>query len=313
MLVADIGLGDGIRQQLVAFVWKFSQRNHFMHASYPSVTMQIPHGWSDSEDAQLFFRELRKASSSILLLDYDGTLSPFQDDRLQTKFYDGVRERLEHLLSLSQTRVVLVSGRKAKELQSLVALSRPIEIWGSHGREHLALDGSYEAEPLTAFEEKALQEAISELTRIYDTDMLECKINSISIHWRKTSGIKPEVEAHVEQLYQRLVSAQTTEGSLQMLGFDGGIELRVGSGDKGDAVNTVLAGAASGTISAFLGDDLTDENAFRALLDHPHQATRLPVLVRQEPRPSLAQLWLSPPEELLCFLDEWIRSVESSR
>jgi trehalose-phosphatase len=275
--------------------------------------MQTPQSWSDSESAKLFFEKLRRASCSILLLDYDGTLSPFQEDRLQTKFYNGVRERIEHLLSLSQTRVVLISGRKARELQSLVALSRPIEIWGSHGRELLALDGSYKAEPLTAFEEKALKEATSDLSHIYDAEWLECKVNSIAIHWRKTSGVKAEVEAHVERLYRQLLSAQTTEGSLQKLPFDGGIELRVGSGDKGDAVTMVLADAPIGTVSAFLGDDLTDENAFRALLSQPQDVGHLPVLVRKEPRPTLAELWLSPPEELICFLDEWIRSVESSR
>lgn len=275
--------------------------------------MQIPHGWSNSETAQLFFRELHKASSSILLLDYDGTLAPFQENRLQTKFYDGVRERLEHLLTLAQTRVVLISGRKAKELQSLAALTKPIEIWGAHGREHLALDGSCKSEPLTTFEKKALHDATNELSRIYDTEMLESKINSIAIHWRKTPGTKAEIEANVERLYRQLVSAQRTDGSLRKLPFDGGIELRVGSGDKGDAVNRVLADASIGTVSAFLGDDLTDENAFRALLDQHQDATHLPVLVRKEARPTLARLWLSPPEELLDFLDKWIRSVESSR
>ena len=54
---------------------------------------------------------------------------------------------------------------------------------------------------------------------------------------------------------------------------------------------------------AYLGDDLTDEDAFRAV------ATRgLGILVRQELRKTAAVAWLRPPEELLDFLHRWARA-----
>ena len=63
----------------------------------------------------------------------------------------------------------------------------------------------------------------------------------------------------------------------------------------------VLSGAPPGTVAAYLGDDLTDEDAFRAL---PEGA--LGVLVREELRPTDAGAWVRPPEGLLDFLDRWL-------
>ena len=52
---------------------------------------------------------------------------------------------------------------------------------------------------------------------------------------------------------------------------------------------------------AYLGDDQTDENAFRAI-----KGRGLAVLVRIEPRPTMADVWLRPPEELGNFLRGWL-------
>jgi trehalose 6-phosphate phosphatase len=57
---------------------------------------------------------------------------------------------------------------------------------------------------------------------------------------------------------------------------------------------------------AYLGDDLTDEDAFAALGDRGFS-----ILVRTEVRASCARFWLRPPKELLAFLDEWIAASKN--
>jgi len=52
---------------------------------------------------------------------------------------------------------------------------------------------------------------------------------------------------------------------------------------------------------AYLGDDITDEDAFQALGNRG-----LKVLVRQEPRQTLADIQIKPPDDLFKFLDKWI-------
>jgi trehalose-phosphatase len=86
-----------------------------------------------------------------------------------------------------------------------------------------------------------------------------------------------------------------------LLPFDGGLELRAPGKNKGDAVNTILNEAGPKVAAAYLGDDQTDENAFRAIKERG-----VSILVRPEPRPTVADVWLRPPEELGRFLREWL-------
>jgi len=87
---------------------------------------------------------------------------------------------------------------------------------------------------------------------------------------------------------------------LKLLEFDGGLELRVPGQDKSDAIEIILREIGPGVPVAYLGDDITDESAFRAL---EHRG--LTVLVRREHRKSAERIWLRPPEELLEFLTLW--------
>ncbi len=240
---------------------------------------------------------------SLLMLDYDGTLSPFQDDRLKASPYNGVLPRLERLTEIETVRLVLVTGRPAKELITLVQLRRPVEIWGSHGREHISPSGVYRLTKLEPPQTETLDRITDRLKELGYENCIERKPASLALHWRELTL----EEAHmlrdrVKALYQE--DAQAT--GLKLLGFDGGLEIRSGRLTKGDVVTQVLDKSAP-VPSAYLGDDLTDEDAFGALA-----GKGLTVLVRQEIRPSAAECWLRPPVELLDFLDTWIESAERS-
>ncbi|NIP26121.1 MAG: trehalose-phosphatase, partial [Phycisphaerae bacterium] len=75
------------------------------------------------------------------------------------------------------------------------------------------------------------------------------------------------------------------------------LELRVPGRDKGDAVGTILAEMNQDAVTAYLGDDLTDEDAFKAI-----KGKGIGILVREELRSTAADVWIRPPEELLTFL-----------
>jgi trehalose-phosphatase len=82
--------------------------------------------------------------------------------------------------------------------------------------------------------------------------------------------------------------------------FDGGIELRVPGRHKGFVVDAVLSEMGRETAAAYLGDDSTDEDAFKAI-----RGRGIGVLVRPQYRATAADFWLKPPEELLEFLERW--------
>ena len=90
---------------------------------------------------------------------------------------------------------------------------------------------------------------------------------------------------------------------LDVFEFDGGVESRACETDKGDAVRTFLSEISPDTPSAYLGDDTTDESAFRAM-----QGRGISVLVRPKWRRTSAKLWLKPRDELLDFLGLWLKT-----
>jgi trehalose-6-phosphatase len=92
---------------------------------------------------------------------------------------------------------------------------------------------------------------------------------------------------------------------LALLEFEAGLELRVGR-NKGGAVEAILAEAGVSGPVAYLGDDLSDEAAFRAM-----KGRGLSVLVRREWRETAAEVWLRPPGELKEFLWRWVKAGNS--
>lgn len=84
-----------------------------------------------------FFETLRGAPQRILMLDYDGTLAPFQLDHARAVPYPGVTEILDAIMEDPRTRLVIVSGRWTRDLLPLLPLRRRPEIFGSHGIEQL--------------------------------------------------------------------------------------------------------------------------------------------------------------------------------
>jgi trehalose-phosphatase len=244
-----------------------------------------------------FFERLRRASSRALLLDYDGTLAPFTPDRSRAFPYREIPELVSKIMQ-HQTRVVLISGRAATELVFLSGIHPHPEIWGSHGIERLYPDGSYEVEAPPAEQRTALQAAIRSLRSAGLGPRLETKPGGIAVHWR---GVPAAEKAQIEGKVRTLCGSAVTDFGLELLPFDGGLELRAPGRNKGDAVKAVLAEAGSGVSAAYLGDDQTDENAFRAI-----KGRGLAVLVRPQPRPTMADVWLRPPQELVRFLRDWL-------
>ena len=249
-----------------------------------------------------FLRSVAKAPLSALLLDYDGTLAPFSLDRDQAEPYDGVTTVLQKIVDAGRTRLVIVTGRDAREVGPLLGLQPSPEVWGAHGLQRLRPDGTCEMPeiPLGVFQ--ALEDARRWLSYQGLESLAESKPGSIAVHWR------PFGETAASELRTRILLGWfriAERGSLKLLEFDGGVEMRMADMDKGDAVRTVLEEVGPDVPIAYLGDDATDEHAFQAL---EHRG--LTILVRPAPRRTAAQVWLRAPENLLQFLSRWEQATQ---
>jgi trehalose-phosphatase len=131
-------------------------------------------------------------------------------------------------------------------------------------------------------------------------DSLEEKPGCIAQHWRELPDpCMSLITGELVPLWAGLAG-----DGLQLREFDGGIELRSVLANKSRAVEWVKHEAGSQAVVAYLGDDLTDEDAFRALA-----SSDLGVLVRPDYRMTQAQVWLKPPEQLLAFFDCWLETM----
>lgn len=169
-------------------------------------------------------------------------------------------------------------------------------MWGLHGFERLHADGRCEREKLPQPVRKKLDELITTLRRDSFGGLLEEKPNAVVLHWR---GAAPSEAKQIEQRIRALFEPAAQQLALQLLPFEAGLELRAGR-NKGGAVEMILSECSECAPIAYLGDDITDETAFRALKNRG-----LGVLVRPELRETAADLWLKPPDELKEFLDRW--------
>ena len=249
-------------------------------------------------DWQGFLDGIPAAPERVLMLDYDGTLAPFHIRPERAVPYPGVREALESLVETGGTRIVIVSGRPASNLVPLLGLKRPPEIWGGHGWERLLPDGELRTqEPSPAVKVSLEKAAAAAVDAVRAGGRLECKQASVALHWRGLPALTAaKVQARCRAAWDPLIES----GALQLLPFDGGLELRAPGCNKQHAVKAVLSETAGDGAIAYLGDDLTDEDAFAAV-----KPRGLAVLVRPELRETEADVWLQPPRELVAFLKRW--------
>jgi len=248
-------------------------------------------------DVEQFMEAVAQSPASALLLDYDGTLAPFCLNRQQALPYPGVTALLQEIIANGRTRVVIITGRSAREVIPLLAVDPSLEIWGCHGLERLRRDGTCETPRVEEPVLRALADADRWLRHQGLHNRAEFKTGTVAIHWRGLDeAMAAETRARV--LLGWLPIAQRTP--MELLEFDGGIEMRMPGLDKGDAVGTILGEIGPEIPVAYLGDDMTDERAFIAL------GTRgLSVLVRPEWHKTAAALWIRPPDGLRDFLTRW--------
>lgn len=246
---------------------------------------------------QLLFERIVSTPQRLLLLDYDGTLAPAQSDPAYAKPYDGVRDAIDDILGGSASHVVVMTSRPARELLPLLGLRHRPEIWGLDGWERLLPNGEYYGGP---FDAAVLRPIRQNQSWMRDIERLGAQVMrrqcGVAIYWHGLADDK------VREIRDRTLSEWDALNGAQRLVWDdvdGGIEWTLAGRGKGYIVRTLLEEHFD-AFTAYLGDGVTDEDAFSVL-----RGRGLGVLVRPQRRPTFADGWLRPPEELLEFLSRW--------
>lgn len=212
------------------------------------------------------FAALATARRRLLVLDYDGTLAPFDANRMAARPYPGVHDLLSRIRQQPSTRVVFLSGRPAREMHDLLMLSPPPEIWGVHRWERMMASGQLLRSILPT-------QARGELNRLMalqpQVEALgatpEQKYGSVALHWRGLSPDRARQPRALLQPFQDSARARVDAAYSYLKEFDGGSELRARGPNKRSVVRALLREEARNAAIACLGDEVSDEEAFVAL------------------------------------------------
>jgi len=207
------------------------------------------------------WKRIAAAKSRLLMLDYDGTLAPFHINRMEARPLPETRDALLKLIDAGHTRVVIVSGRPAEQVDEL--LDRlPVTIVGAHGFQRFEqLEGTRES-TLSPAEMEGLKVAETTAKAAGLNRYVEHKPASIAVH---TRGMGMNESREVEELAWGLWAPVAEDFGLECRAFSGGVEIRSRHYHKGIAVETLLEEMPEDVLAVYLGDDETDEDAFQAL------------------------------------------------
>ncbi len=239
-----------------------------------------------------------------VFFDFDGTLSEIVNDPDSARLADGAAEALTSLSA--RCPVAILSGRDLADVRQRIGLPG---LWyaGSHGFELTGPDGEHHQNteaaasiPLLAEAAAALAEQLGDIPGV----AVEHKRFGVAVHYRNAARDRiGEVTAAVRRAGQRTGLRVTTGREV--------IELRPDvDWDKGKTLRWVLDYIRDGSDSLlpiYLGDDITDEDAFDAVAEDG-----IAILVRHTDdgdRATAARYALDDPDRVREFTERLARQL----
>ncbi len=241
---------------------------------------------------------LRDASGLLLCLDFDGTLAPIVEDPDAATATPANERAVATLSTVPGVTTAVVSGRALADVRERI--DGPSIYAGNHGLE-LERDGRLAIHPVARVRASRLGAVCALLEETVGT-VPNCHIENKeltgTVHFRSVpEAAEPIVEQRTREIVDRL-----GEGAIEV--SPGKSILEIGPNlpwGKGNTVALLEMDAPDGTLSIYVGDDVTDESAFEAI-----EPEGFGVIVGSE-EPSAASITLKSPAEVETFL-EWLGS-----
>ncbi|XP_027337181.1 probable trehalose-phosphate phosphatase C [Abrus precatorius] len=279
------------------------------------------------------FDRLMKAAIGkriVVFLDYDGTLSPIVNDPDRAFMSDEMRAAVHEVATYFPTAII--SGRSRDKVKDFVKLNN-LYYAGSHGMDimapsmpvrssegkHCDIARNTNGTEVPFQPAKKFLPAIREILRRLENEVKEIKGAMvedngfcISVHFRQVKEKDYYVlEEKVKSVLEQNPQFCLTEGKKVM-------EIRPSiEWNKGNAVeyflDTLGLSSCSDILPVYIGDDRTDEDAFKVIQS---RGQGYPIIVSSIPRETNALYSLRDPSEVLIFLSrlaKWRKTSYSSR
>lgn len=200
---------------------------------------------------------LARSGDLLVASDYDGTLAEIVDNPAEAVPLPEAMAAIRRLASLANTHVAVISGRALRDLMTLTAAPPEVVLIGSHGSE-LALDfkDTMPAELAAAY--ARLRDEVAAIAREGAGLGVEEKPAGVALHYRLAS------EETARRALERVERGPAAREGIFTRHGKKVVELSVVPSSKGRALD-MLRSRIAATSVLFVGDDLTDEEAFAGL------------------------------------------------
>ncbi|MCR4392909.1 MAG: trehalose-phosphatase [Dehalococcoidales bacterium] len=262
-----------------------------------------------------FFAEIRekicRAGQTMLLLDYDGTLTPIVERPEDAHLAEDTHSLLRQLAGIPSLLVGVISGRSLADLKGRVGVEGLIYA-GNHGFEIESPQFKYihpaaeAARPVLEMIRNFLVRSTGHIEGV----LLEDKGLTLSLHYRL---VMEEDLPELREIMDKAMAGAVTRGLVRVSSGKKVYEFRPAvPWDKGKAVRFLMksyqkGGRQSGMLVVYLGDDTTDEDAFRVVRRYGHGVG---VHVGGDRPDSAAEYWVKSVDEVLSFLGEILRCLK---
>ncbi len=254
------------------------------------------------DDATTWLDRESDISDLAVFLDFDGTMAPIVERPDEASPVDGIAELVEELAQA--VPVAVISGRGLDDVRRRLG-AREIYYAGSHGMEVRAPQGQrYDFEELKGVlpeldrREKWLRDACSEISGVE----VERKRYGIAVHFRRNPEARHSVEELVNEAARGSGRLKVSSGKM-VREVQPDVEL-----DKGTALRYIRdkIDPQRRRRPIYIGDDRTDEDAFRVIADDG-----IAILVDSDGRDTEARYRLRDPEAVHDFLQKLVTRLAS--
>ncbi len=246
--------------------------------------------------------DFHNASKRCILLDYDGTLAPYQKLPSLASPSNELIQLLKELTAEKSNEVIIISGRDAPTLQKWLG-HLPLHLVAEHGA-MVRLKGEEWKETITVSTE--WKEQVRPLFQLFVDrcagSFIEEKKSTLAWHYRNTY---PELGFNRSRELRNSLLQLTANTSLQVIDGNKVLEIRTVGVDKG-ATATNLLSVIEPDFILCMGDDATDEDMFRTLRDKGYT-------IKIGRGSTAAQYTILSQKEVFPFLRRFIQSVESTQ
>ena len=239
--------------------------------------------------------EFEAASKRCIFLDYDGTLAPFTNIPSKAEPSAAVLSVLTRLSSDRRNDIVIISGRDTNTLDKWLG-NLPVHMVAEHGAFIKRKGEDWEPQTTVSPEWK---DRIRPILQLFTTrcagSFVEEKRNTLTWHYRNTN---PDLGFIRSRELLNSLQQLTVNTSLQIIDGNKVLEIRMTGTDKG-LTATKLISRLGPEFTLCMGDDITDEDMFRALEDKA-------ITIKVGNTASSAKYNLMSQDEVLPFLQQFV-------